>query len=62
MAMAKHKFQRLRFNSADQELIEFLEELRKLAKDAFGFAAPAIIEQFNLAMLPPHQAHLDNSI
>ena len=39
MATAKHKFQRLVFNPANQKLIDFLDELQKLAKDAFGVAA-----------------------
>ena len=66
MATAKHKFQRLVFNPANQKLIDFLEELQKLAKDAFGVAAQAIIEQFIYAEMPPHlkksinQAHLEN--
>ena len=66
MATAKHKFQRLVFNSANQNLIDFLDELQKLAKDAFGAAAQAIIEQFIYAEMPPHlkksnnQAHLEN--
>ena len=38
-ATAKHKFEQLVFNSANQKLIDFLDELRKLAKDAFGVAA-----------------------
>ena len=46
MATAKHKFQRLVFNSANQKLIDFLVELQKLTKDEFGVAAQAIIEQF----------------
>ena len=47
MATAKqHKFQKLAFNSANQKLVDFLDELQKLAKDAFGIAAHAIIEQF----------------
>ena len=45
-ATAKHKFQQLLFNPANQKLIDFLDELQKLAKDAFGVAAQAIIEQF----------------
>ena len=45
-ATAKHKFQRLVFNQANQKLIDFLDELQKVAKDAFGVAAQAIIEQF----------------
>ena len=66
MATAKQKFQRLVFNPANQKLIDFLDELQKLAKDAFGIAAQAIIEQFIYAKMPPHlkktinQAHLEN--
>ena len=66
MATAKHKFQRLVFNPANQKLIDFLDELQKMAKDAFGVAAQAIIEQFIYAKMPPHlkksinQAHLEN--
>ena len=39
MAMAKHKFQRLVFNPANQKLIEFLDDLQKLAKDASSCAS-----------------------
>ena len=66
MATAKHEFQRLVFNPANQKLIDILDELQKLAKDAFGVAAQAIIEQFIYAKMPPHlkksinQAHLEN--
>ena len=66
MATAKYKFQRLVFNPANQKLIDFLHELQKLAKDALGVAAQAIIEQFIYAKTPPHlkksinQAHLGN--
>ena len=66
MATAKHKFQQLVFNQANQKLIDFLDELQKLAKDAFGVAAQAIIDQFIYAKMPPHlkksinQAHLEN--
>ena len=66
MATAKHKFQRLVFNPSNQKLIDFLDELQKLAKDAVGVAAQAIIEQFIYAKVPPHlkksinQAHLEN--
>ena len=66
MATAKHKFQRLVFNPANQKLIDFLDELQKLAKDTFGVAAQAIIKQFICAKMPPHlkksinQAHLEN--
>ena len=54
MATAKHKFQRLVFNPANQKLIDFQDELQKLAKDAFGVATQAIIEQFVYAKMPPH--------
>ena len=66
MATAKHKFQKLVFNPANQKLVDFLDELQKLAKDAFGIAAHAIIEQFIYDKMPPHlkksinQAHLEN--
>ena len=66
MATAKHKFQRLVFNPANQKLIDFLDEFQKLAKDAFGVGAQAIIEKFIYAKMPPHlkksinQAHLEN--
>ena len=66
MATGKHKFQKLVFNPANQKLIDFLVELQKLAKDAFGIAAHAIIEKFIYAKMPPHlkksinQAYLEN--
>ena len=66
MATAKHKSQKLVFNPANQILLEFLDELQELAKDAFGSAAHAIIEHFRYAKMPPHlkqsinQAHLEN--
>ena len=66
VATAKHKIQKLVFNPANQNLVDFLDELQKLAKDAFGIAAHAIIEQFIYAKIPPHlkksinQAHLEN--
>ena len=67
MATAKQKFQRLVFNPANQKLIDFLDELQKLTKDAFGVAAQAIIEHFIYARMPLHlkksinKAHLENS-
>ena len=66
MATAKHKFQQLVFNPTNQKLIDFLDELQKLAKDAFRVDAQAITEQFIYAKMPPHlkksinQAHLQN--
>ena len=66
MATAKHNFQQLVFNPAKQKVIDFLDELQKLAEVAFGVAAQAIIEQFIYAKMPPHlkklinQAHLEN--
>ena len=66
MVTAKHKLQKLVFNLANQKLVDFLDELRKLAKDAIRIAAHIIIEQFKFAKMPPHlrklinQAHLEN--
>ena len=53
-ATAKHNFQKLVFNTANQKLVDFLVELQELAKDAFGLAAHAINEQFMYAKMPPH--------
>ena len=50
----------------NQKLIDFLDELQKLAKDAFAVAAQANIDQFIYAKMPPHpkksinQGHLEN--
>ena len=66
LATAKHKFQRLLFNPANEKVFDSLDELQKLAKDAFGIGAQAIIEQFIYAKMPPHLkklinlAHLEN--
>ena len=66
MTTAKHKFQQLVFNTANLDLIDFQDELQKLAKDAFGVVAQAIIKQFIYAKMLPHlkksnnQAHLEN--
>ena len=66
MATAKHNFQKLVFNPAHQKLVDFLDELQKLAKDAFGRDDHAIIEQFVYAKMPPrlkksiNQANLEN--
>ena len=46
MATTKQKLQHLVFKPANQTLIELLDELQKLVKDAFGVAAHAITEQF----------------
>ena len=66
MATTKHKFQKLVFNPPHQKLVDFLDELQKLAEDAFGNATHAIIEQFIYAKKLTHvkksinQAHLEN--
>ena len=66
MATAKHKFQKPVFNPANQKLVDSLDELQKLPKDAFGMAAHAVTGQFIYAKMPPHlkismnQAHLEN--
>ena len=43
MATAKHKFEKFVFNPANNKLVDFPDELQKLGKDAFGFAAHAIV-------------------
>ena len=68
MATAKHKFQQLVFNPANQRIKDFLDQLQKLAKGAFGIAAQAIIEQFIYAKMHPHlqksinKANLENGL
>ena len=65
MATVIHNFQKIVFNPANQKLVDFLDELQRLAKDAFRIAAHAINEQFIYAKMPPHlkksmnQAHLE---
>ena len=53
-ATAKHKNQRLVFNPGNRNLNDFLDEVQKVAKDAFGAAAQDIIEQIIYAKMPPH--------
>ena len=66
MATAKHKLLKLIFNPANQKLVGFLDDQQKLAEEAFGTAAHAIIEQFIYAKKPPllektiNQVHLEN--
>ena len=66
IATAKHKFLKLVFNPANQKLVDFLDELQKLAKNLFGIAGHALIEQFIYAKMPLHlrkpinRAHLEN--
>ena len=66
MVTAKHKFRRLVTDPANQKLIDFLDELQKLAEYAFAVAAQAIFELFMYAKLPPrlkksiNQAQLEN--
>ena len=66
MATAKHNLQKFVCSPANHKLVEFLDELQKLAKDAFGIAAHAIVEQFIYAKMPLHQkksinqTHLEN--
>ena len=66
MATAKHKFHQLVSNPANQKLIDFLDVLQKLAKDAVGVVTQAIIEQSIYDKMPPYlkksinKAHLEN--
>ena len=54
MVTAKYTFQRLVFNPTNRKLIDFLDELQKPAKDAFGVAGQAITKQFEYKKgLPP---------
>ena len=62
MSTAKHKFQKLVFDPANQKLVGFLNELQKLFKDAFGIAAQAIIEQFAYAKMPQRLKKLINQV
>ena len=41
MATAKHKFQQIVFNPVNQKLIDFLDELQKLAKKCFRSCCPS---------------------
>ena len=54
------KFHWLAFNPANQKVIDFLDELHKLATNAFGVAAQAIIEHFIYAKKPPHLKKSNN--
>ena len=64
-ATAKHNVQRVVFIPANQ-VIDFLDEHQKLAKNVWGVAAQAINEQFIYSKMPRHlkkptnQAHLEN--
>ena len=60
-----HRIQKFVINPANQKLVDYLDELQELAKNAFRIAAHAIIEQIIYAKMPPHleksinQAHLE---
>ena len=53
-ATVERKFQKLVFIPANQNLVDFLDELKKLANDTFRIAAHAIIEQLIYAKMPLH--------
>ena len=53
-ASARNKWQTLMFEPSKQKLHDFLDELQKLARDAFGSEAPKILDQFIYAKMPPH--------
>ena len=65
MAIAKHGFQKLAFDPANQKLVDF-NEPQKVAGGAFRIAAHANIEQLIYTKIVPHlkksinQAHLEN--
>ena len=64
--MTEHKRHKLVFNSANQKVGNFFDELQKLTKYAFETGAHANVEQFIYSKMPPHlkksisQAHLQN--
>ena len=60
MATAKYKFQRLDFNLSNQKLIDFLDKLSNLPKNAFGVAAQAIGEHFMYAKMAPQLNKLNS--
>ena len=51
MVTAEQKFQKLVLNPANHKLVDFLDELQKLTKQA-------IIEPFIYAKVPPHLKNL----
>ena len=53
MAIAKHKLQKLIFELWKQELVDFVDELQRLAKGAIGDSAQSTIEQFIYAKMLP---------
>ena len=55
MAAAKRKLKQIVFNRASQKRFDFLNELQKLANDAFGGAALANFEQFIYDQMPPRR-------
>ena len=68
MVTEKHNFQRLVSIPVTQNLLDFLDELQKLVKNALGVATQLIIEQLICAKSPPNlkklinQAHLEKGI
>ena len=54
MVTAKHNFQRSASNPANQKVIDFLDELQKLATNALGVGTQAVSEVFMYVRMPPH--------
>ena len=54
MATAKHKFPEHVFNPANQNLVEFLGELHKLAKNSLGKPVQAVTEQCKQSKMLHH--------
>ena len=55
IASAEQKLQKIAFSPSDRGLVDFLQELHRLAKNAFGIAAFDINEQFIYAKMQPKQ-------
>ena len=58
MATVEHKFHRLFFSPANQELNDFMDEIQKLAENGLPVAAQAINEQLIYAKKLPHKKKL----
>ena len=54
MVTAKYKFLDLVFNPANQNLVDFFDDLQKLAKDTCGIATHEMMGQIIYAKMPPN--------
>ena len=54
MDTAKYKFQKLVFNPANRNVVDFLYEFHRLAEDVSETVSPAILEQIIHCKMPLH--------